>query len=91
MKMTTPSEFTPKATPTRTPGFTSIQEVVERRLQAGYLTVDGGRGGWLISDIEAVAAAYRNVGWNVVTGGSYAFTFSRPVEVDQANRSEDVG
>lgn len=78
--MIKPSEFKIRQDD-RTKYINDIIEEVDARLAKGYLTVDGGRSGWLDRDITAVADLYRAEGWTVfVGGGAYTFEFELPDE-----------
>lgn len=76
--MLKPSEFKPHTETDASDRLAAIELEVEKRLSAGYLTVDGGRSGWLMVDIFEVAKRYRAIGWEVSTSGRHTFTFAIP-------------
>lgn len=75
--MIKPSEFKPIVDESAALRQASMEEYIDKRLSKGHLTVDGGRSGWLKTDIEAVAEKYRAAGW-IVEVGTPTFTFRVP-------------
>lgn len=60
-----------------------IEDRIDDHLAKGQLQINGGRSGWLLTDMDAVAERYRAAGWVVIRGaaGEPDFTFFMPAVV----------
>lgn len=69
-----------------------IEDRIDAHLRVGKLEIDGGRSGWLLVDMDDVAARYRAAGWVVTRGvrGQPDFTFSLPVDSLQGYSPDEI-